>query len=70
MTRSLGYRATVRAAKAKRGAALARPEIGAPTAPRRSPASPTSMAVKIPDADTGRLVAEFLERKMNNAARD
>ena len=63
MSRGMGYRATVRAAQAKRAAALCRPELAAGTAPRTFPASPTAMAVKTQDPETRAMVAEFLAKK-------
>ena len=50
-------------AKAKRQAALSRPEMLQPTAPRRSAAGPTSMAVKSEDPATRRMIDEALARR-------
>ena len=43
--------------------ALDRPELRHPTSPRAPAAGPTSMAVKVQDPETRRLIDEALERR-------
>lgn len=50
-------------AKAKRQAAIDRPELLQPTTPRRSAAGPTSMAIKDEDPATRRMIDEALARR-------
>jgi len=49
-------------ARARRQAAMMRPEILQPTTPRTSAAGPTSMAVKIEDPNTRRMIDEAIAR--------
>ncbi len=49
--------------KARRDAALMRPELRGGTCARRAPAGPTSFPIKKSDPDTERLVAEALARR-------
>lgn len=55
---------TVRHAKAKRSTALARVELGQPTAQRAPAAGVKSMAVKVQDAEIRRIVDEALARRI------
>ena len=50
-------------AKARRQAALDRPELRGPSTPRLSAAGPTSMAVKAEDPATRRLIDEALAKR-------
>lgn len=53
---------TRKSARARRDRALARQEIGQPTAPRRPASGPTSMAVKMRDAGDDALIENFLRK--------
>ena len=52
-----------RTIKALRDRAMARPELRLAGSPRAPAAGPMSFPVKAPDANTARLVADFLARK-------
>lgn len=60
MTRCYRQGELQRRGRAKREAALARPELRDPTVERVSAAGPVSMGVKALDPNHDRMVAEFL----------
>lgn len=49
-------------AKARRANALARIDLRHETSPRQAAIGPTSHAVKVPDPDSARAIAEFMAR--------
>lgn len=63
MPRDLRATENQKRAKARRQAALARPEMLQPSTPRRSAAGPTSMAIKTEDPATRRLIDEAIARR-------
>lgn len=63
MTRRYSASETARRAKAKREAALARPEIMLSTEGRQSAAGPVSFPVKVDDPENRRLIEEALARR-------
>jgi len=63
MPRDIRATQNTKIAKARRQAALARPEILQPSAPRVSAAGITSMAVKAEDPETRRLIDEALAKR-------
>lgn len=66
MPRDLRATKNVQRAKAKRAAAMMRPELLQPTSPRVSADGPVSMAVKIEDPENRRLIDEALARRAAN----
>lgn len=63
MSRSYKEAEIHRRAKARRDAALARPELRGPSTPRVSAEGATSAAMKARDPETDRMVQEYLERR-------
>ena len=63
MGRQVSHSKVMREARAKRTAALGRPELAAKTAERVSPAGPTSMAIKVEDPSTRAMIEAFLARR-------
>lgn len=63
MPRDFRASENTRRAKARRQAAIERPEILQPTTPRRPATGPTSMAVKAEDPETRRLIDEAIARR-------
>ncbi|MDO8535059.1 MAG: hypothetical protein Q7S17_10020 [Xanthobacteraceae bacterium] len=62
MTKRRSAHAVDRQAKATHSRALARPELGQPTTPRAPAVGVTSMAVKVQDAETRRIIDEALAK--------
>lgn len=63
MPRDFSANENMKRAKARRQAAMLRPEILQPTVPRVSAAGPTSMAVKAEDPEIRRLIDEALAKR-------
>lgn len=63
MPRDLRANENQKRAKARRGAALARVELGQPTVPRTSAAGPTSMAVKVEDPNIRAMIDAALAKR-------
>ena len=56
-------RKNIEGAKARRAAAMARNELRQATEPRTAAAGPTSLAIKVMDEDTRRLIDEALAKR-------
>lgn len=66
MPRDLRATNNMKMAKAKRERAMMRPEMLLPSAPRVAAAGVTSMAVKVEDPETRRMIDEALARRSAN----
>lgn len=63
MPRDIRATQNTKIAKARRQAALARPEVLQPTTPRVAAAGVTSMAIKAEDPATRRMIDEAIARR-------
>ena len=66
MPRNLKRGESIRIAKGKRDTALKREELRGPSEPRVSAAGPTSMAVKLEDPETRRIIDEALAKRRSS----
>lgn len=66
MPRNLRQGETQKRAASRREHALARRELGQPTAPRVSAAGPTSMAIKAQDPSDAFLIEAYLRKQKGN----